>query len=117
VDLHGANVTIQDDDGSTPLHEASVSGYVDLARLLIEHGADVMAQNTRGMTPLYQASQHGNDDLAQFLAEHNVVEASQEVPELAPLHQSSRWENVVMKRLFLFSFLVFLISFLLHFFF
>jgi ankyrin repeat protein len=82
--------------------------------LLIKHGADVTAQNRDGMTPLHQASQHGNEDHAQFLAEHNVVEASQDEHELAPLHQASQRENVDLKQLFLFSFLVFIVSFLLY---
>jgi len=101
-------------DGSTPLHQASVGGNVNLARLLIEHGADATAQNKHGMTPLHQASQHGNEDLAQFLAEHDVVGVTQDEHGLAPLHQASRWENVDFKWLFLFSFPVFLISLLLN---
>jgi len=43
-------------DKSTPLHLASIRGYVEDARVLIEHGADPTAQNKDGLTPLHEAS-------------------------------------------------------------
>jgi len=50
---HGADVTAQDTDGSTPLHSASAMGSVDLARFLVEHGADVTTQQKDGAIPLH----------------------------------------------------------------
>ncbi len=44
-----------DQGGRTPLHEAALYGYVDIARLLIERGADVNAKNVRGEPPLFYA--------------------------------------------------------------
>jgi ankyrin repeat protein len=43
---HGGDVTAQDEDGLTPLHRASLNGFVDLAPLLVEHGTDVTTQAT-----------------------------------------------------------------------
>jgi ankyrin repeat protein len=41
----GADVTAQNNDGSTPLNPATRKGQVDAARLFIECGVDVTAQN------------------------------------------------------------------------
>jgi ankyrin repeat protein len=41
----GADVTAQNNDGSTPLNPATRKGQVDAARLFIERGVDVTAQN------------------------------------------------------------------------
>jgi ankyrin repeat protein len=51
---HGANVTAQNNLGSTPrlLHLASPQGRVDIARMLSEHGANLTAQNNDGVTVL-----------------------------------------------------------------
>ena len=65
---HGADVSAQDKDGSTPLHLAlSLWGNVDVARMLVERGADVSAQDKDGSTPLELAS-IGGLDMAQMLA-------------------------------------------------
>ena len=55
---HGADVTAQDENGSTPLH--LVPHRVDIARILVEHGADVTAHDKDGSTPLYSASFGGS---------------------------------------------------------
>jgi ankyrin repeat protein len=49
---HGADVRVQNDGGWTPLAEAAVRGYFDIAQLLLEHGADVHVQNKGGWTPV-----------------------------------------------------------------
>ena len=53
---HGADVTSQDENKSTPLHLASSAGNPEMVRLLIEHGADVTALDVHRMTPLHMAS-------------------------------------------------------------
>ncbi|CAG8940955.1 unnamed protein product [Penicillium salamii] len=49
----GANFTIADDNGWTPLHFASEGGYADLTRLLLQAGADA---NTSTKTDLERRS-------------------------------------------------------------
>ena len=53
---HGAGVTVQDYDHSTPLHLASTSVIPDIVQLLIECGADVNAQDGSRRTPLHLVS-------------------------------------------------------------
>jgi ankyrin repeat protein len=48
----GADVTAQNNDGSTPLNPATRKGRVDVARLFIERGMDVTAQNNNKETLL-----------------------------------------------------------------
>ena len=50
---HGANPTVLDKDGSTPLHLASLSGNVDLAQFLIKYGANTTAQDRGWRTLLW----------------------------------------------------------------
>ena len=45
---HGADVRVQNDGGWTPLAEATVCGYFDIAQLLLEPDADVHVQNNGG---------------------------------------------------------------------
>ena len=62
---------------TTPLHWASESGQVGMARLLIEHGADAAAQSKDGMTPLHRASEKGQVDVARLLIEHGTNATAQ----------------------------------------
>jgi len=76
---HGADVASQSQDGTTPLHLASLWGRVDVARLLIEHGADAAAQRKDGMTPLSLAPQQdpAHSGLARLLIKHRGDAAAQ----------------------------------------
>lgn len=48
---HGADVTMQDETYSTPLHLASSQGSAKTVQGLIEHGANVIAQDSSNRTP------------------------------------------------------------------
>ena len=48
----GEDVTVEDSDGWTPLHEAASNGGEDMVSLLIEAGADVNVKDSDGRTPL-----------------------------------------------------------------
>lgn len=48
---NGADVNIEDDNGSTPLHVAVVFGRADVAKLLVENGANPQIRNDDGGTP------------------------------------------------------------------
>ena len=48
---NGADVNIEDDNGSTPLHSAAVFGRAAVAKLLVENGANLQVRNDDGATP------------------------------------------------------------------
>ena len=51
----GADLNLQDPDGTPALTLAIVNGHHDVARLLLERGANPNVPDTAGMTPLYVA--------------------------------------------------------------
>jgi ankyrin repeat protein len=77
----GADVSVQNEDGSTALHLASRNGHVDLGRMLIERGADISVQNKEGQTAQQVALERGHVDLAQML-ERSTNLAPHETPQI-----------------------------------
>lgn len=61
-----------DKSGVTTLHNAVVSGSIDIARTLIKTGADVNAKNDEGQTPLHMAVVYGCPDIAKLLIDHGA---------------------------------------------
>jgi hypothetical protein len=76
---------------STPLHNASASGNVDLARFLVERGADATAKDKDSSTPLHRVSAL---DLACFLVEHGADPMAKDKDGANPLHTVLRRRNV-----------------------
>jgi hypothetical protein len=77
------------DNKSTPLHEASTFGHVEVVRILIGHGADVTARDNDGKTPLHLASIHENVEVARFLIKHGADATAQANNGWTPLHVAS----------------------------
>jgi hypothetical protein len=59
-------------DRSTPLHEASHWGAVEVARILLEHGADIQAEDDKGKTPLRVAEEQKHNKLINLLLEYGA---------------------------------------------
>jgi uncharacterized protein len=53
--------------GWTPLHYASTTGNLDVAKFLVANGATVDSSAQNGTTPLMMAVQSGNENLIRFL--------------------------------------------------
>jgi len=45
---------------NTPLHAASMHGYIHIVTLLLKYGADIDVWNDEDNTPLHLACIHGN---------------------------------------------------------
>ena len=88
------------EDELTPLHVASQSGYVEVARLLVEHGADMAARDKYGSTPLHLAVQEGREDLACWLVENGADLTAQDSDGRTPLHVVLREGRVDLARFF-----------------
>merc|ERR1739840_84169 len=52
---------------TTPLHDATTCGRIQIAKVLIERGADVNAKDYKGCTPLRLAKRYGQDDIESML--------------------------------------------------
>lgn len=53
---HGADVSVQDETDSTPLHLAALYGSSETVRILLKRGADVNILDGNRKTPLHLAS-------------------------------------------------------------
>jgi len=55
-----------------PIHAASASGQLEIARFLIERGADVNARQQEGFTPLHEAAGSGKIEFARLFLDHGA---------------------------------------------
>ena len=67
ADRPGADVSVANKEGTTPLHLASSGGREATAWLLIDRGAGVSAVGNEGTAPLHFASSGGHEATARLL--------------------------------------------------
>ena len=68
---HGADPNIY--CHSTPLHQASSRGLLEVARLLLSYGANVNAKDGEDRTSLLVAASEGHHEITKLLLEHGAV--------------------------------------------
>ncbi len=77
---------------ASPIHDAALTGDVELVELLIANGADVDDRDVHGYTPLLLAIQEGHTDIAKVLitngADVNTRAASDGGEDVTPLYLS-----------------------------
>jgi ankyrin repeat protein len=97
----GANATIQDDEGRTPLMQASIEGHMEVARLLLEHmgGQGLNTTDNEGRTALHYAAYEGYDEAVSLLlakgADPNITDLDGSTA-LACACAASRWTVVLL---------------------
>ncbi|MBU2490440.1 MAG: ankyrin repeat domain-containing protein [Proteobacteria bacterium] len=85
----GAQPTILDDKGDTPLHLAVANGHEKTARLLMEAGADANAVSEEfGETPLFLAASLGLSKTVERLIEHGARVDARDRHLQTPLHMA-----------------------------
>ncbi|XP_059145680.1 ankyrin repeat domain-containing protein 53-like [Physella acuta] len=65
---NGADPSITNDDGVTPVHQAASEGHVQCLKILLELGAKIDGKDCRGNTPLDLAKLWGHRKCARILA-------------------------------------------------
>lgn len=74
IECTGAIADMEDREGETALHKASMNGHLPIIRYLITSaGADVHAQDADGWTALHNACSKGYLDIVRFLCDHGTV--------------------------------------------
>ncbi|KAK9277183.1 hypothetical protein L1049_006722 [Liquidambar formosana] len=91
-------VQARDYDNRTPLHVASLHGWIDVAKCLIEFGADVNAQDRWKNTPLADAEGAKKNNMVELLKSHGGLSYGQNgshfepKPVPPPLPNKGDWE-------------------------
>ncbi|KAK8966860.1 Serine/threonine-protein kinase EDR1 [Platanthera guangdongensis] len=94
----GNLVNARDYDNRTPLHVASLHGWTDVAKYLLEYGADVNAQDRWKNTPLADAEGAKKHSVIELLKSHGGLSFGQNgshfepKPVLPPLPNKCDWE-------------------------
>jgi len=83
---HQHDVDSRGFDTLTPLHMASLRGYEQVARVLLECGGDVTAQNNDDQTALHVASREGHLQVVRTLLEHGAPTTARDKAGSTPLH-------------------------------
>ncbi|XP_022803974.1 caskin-2-like isoform X3 [Stylophora pistillata] len=97
------SVNIQDEEGFTPTHHASLRGSSEIVIALIELECDVNAKDKKGMTPLHLAAWSGKVEVTRLLleagAEVNSCSQNGDTPLiLACQHGNSDVADVLLDR-------------------
>jgi ankyrin repeat protein len=67
------HTSLQDNDGNTPLHYATLNGHTHIAKLLLDENADINTQDNDGNTPLHYAAQKGYSEIIKLLFQQNGI--------------------------------------------
>lgn len=82
-----------DDDGYTPLHRASYTNNVDIAKILLQYGANVNAKTEFEWTPLHSAVKWSNAECAALLLQHGADVNALSQGQQTPLHIAATVSN------------------------
>jgi len=98
---HAEDVNADCSIGWGPLHEASLRGMVDAARMLLDHGADVNKRDLTNWGPIHFASCQGRLKIVQLLLERGATLNAQSTIGTTPLYLASKAGHLEVVRLLL----------------
>lgn len=75
-------------NGRNPLHEACISGRVELVKLCLDKGVSSRASDSYGRTPLHYAAIHGHHEICEILLKHGVDATAVDMDGQTPLIQA-----------------------------
>ena len=87
----GLNVNAQDQNGKTPLHDASRIGNHDVAKLLLDSGADQFIKDKFGRAPRTVAWQYGNLKVMRILDGQELLKKKIEQDFYPEVHSLPMW--------------------------
>ncbi|CAB1121042.1 unnamed protein product [Ectocarpus sp. CCAP 1310/34] len=87
----GANPNLDSQGGAfPPLYLATIMGYLDVLRVLLQHGADVNRSRTAGATLLHTAANHKDVGVVEALIAAGADLEAEDTNGGTPLHQALR---------------------------
>src|SRR5438067_2363997 len=95
----GADASLANNYGATPMGLAAETGNAELIKLLLEAGADADSPNPDGQTALLAVARTGNVEAAELLVKHGATIAARERwgGQTAPMRASARRHPQVMQ--------------------
>ena len=87
--VDGTDVNAKDDDGWTPLQDATTSGHKEIVELLITKGADVNVKTEEGETPLHTAVANDHKEIIELLIDKGADVNAKTGEGETPLHAAA----------------------------
>ncbi|KAJ6083040.1 hypothetical protein N7467_007175 [Penicillium canescens] len=97
----GADLTIADYGGCTPLYFASSNGHLEMVRLLLDNGADIKVADNDGWTPLHSASAYGYLEVVRRLLDNGADISVANNEGWTPVGMASAYGHLEVVRLLL----------------
>ncbi len=94
IEKDPAIISLKDNLGNTPLHNAAIKGSVAMAEILLAKGADINAVNTRMNIPLVEAIINQREEVSRLLIERGSDLKKRTLTGDTPLHYAVRKSSV-----------------------
>ncbi|HEY4714775.1 MAG TPA: ankyrin repeat domain-containing protein, partial [Aquirhabdus sp.] len=83
---NGADINNKNNEGDTPLHEASRFGWLEIAQCLVTNGATINPRNYQGEIPFHIAVRNGYLEIVQCLVMNGADINAKYLDDYTPLH-------------------------------